>query len=121
MKKVSLEFVSVLSTGLGLFLLSTIQVSAQPAQPLVKDTPTGNLTDGVDISIAPAEPLPANGTVSISTEGATDTDMNAFPPEGVAVIISSDTVTVTNQTVDIATAEEENEDDETEEEETVEE
>ena len=117
MKKVSLEFISVLSTGLGLFLLSTIQVSAQP---LVKDTPTGNLTDGVDISITPAEPLPANGTVSISTQGATDTDMNAFPPEGVAVIISSGTVTVTNQTVDIATAEEEDEDDETEEEETVE-
>ncbi|HYZ94674.1 MAG TPA: hypothetical protein VE566_02845 [Nitrososphaeraceae archaeon] len=118
MKKVSLEIVSVLSTGLVLFLLSTIQVSAQP---LVKDTPTGNLTDGVDISISPAELLPANGTISISTEGATDTDMNAFPPEGVAVIISSDTVTVTNQTVDIATAEEEDEDDETEEEETVEE
>ena len=112
MKKLSLEIVSVLSTGLGLFLLSTMQVSAQP---LVKDTPTGNLTDGVDISISPAEPLPANGTISISTEGATDTDMNAFPPEGVAVIISSDTVTVTNQTVDIATAEEEDEDDETEE------
>jgi hypothetical protein len=37
MKKMSLKFVSVLSTGLGLFLLSTIQVSAQP---LVKDTPT---------------------------------------------------------------------------------
>jgi hypothetical protein len=33
--------------------------------------------------------------------------MNAFPPEGVTVIISSDTVTVTNQPVDIATAEEE--------------
>jgi hypothetical protein len=39
--------------------------------------------------------------------GATDTDMNAFPPEGVTVIISSDTVTVTNHPVDIATAEEE--------------
>lgn len=32
--------------------------------------------------------------------------MNAFPPEGVYVIISSDTVTITNQTVDIGTAEE---------------
>src|SRR5215217_3377307 len=117
MKKVSLEFVSVLSTGLGLFLLSTIQVSAQP---LVKDTPTGSLTEGVDISINPEEPLPANGTVSISTEGATDTDMNAFPPEGVTVIISRDTVTVTNQAVDIATAEGEDEETETEEEETVE-
>jgi hypothetical protein len=96
MKKVSLEFVSVLSTGLGLFLLSTIQVSAQP---LVMNTP-GN------ISINPEEPLPANGTVSVSTEGVTDTDMNIIPPEGVTVIISSDTVTVTNQAVDIATEDE---------------
>jgi hypothetical protein len=31
--------------------------------------------------------------------------MNVIPPEGVAVIISNDTVTVTNQEVDIATAE----------------
>ena len=118
MKNVSLKFVSVLSTGLGLFLLSTIQVSAQP---LVKDTPPGSLTDGVDISINPGEPLPDNGTVSISTEGATDSDMNVFPPEGVTVIISRDTVTVTNQAVDIATAEGEDEEAETEEEETVEE
>ena len=100
-KMLSLEF--VLSIGLGLFLLSTIQVSAQP---LTKDTLTGNVTE-VDISIDPAEPLPANGTVTISTEGATDTDMNAFPPEGVYVIISSDTVIVTNQTIDIPMAEEE--------------
>jgi hypothetical protein len=99
MEKVSLEFLSILSTGLGLFLLSTIQVSAQP---LVK---SGTLTDGANISINPEEPLPANGTVSISTEGVTDTDMNVIPPEGVAVIISNDTVTVTNQEVDIATAE----------------
>ncbi|HEX5976851.1 MAG TPA: hypothetical protein VFY68_06220 [Nitrososphaeraceae archaeon] len=112
----SLELVSVLSTGLGLILLSTIQVSAQP---LIKDTPIENLTEGVDITINPGEPLPANGTVSISTEGATDTDMNVIPPEGVSVIISSDTVTVTNQPVDIATAEEE--EDETGEEESVEE
>ena len=106
MKKVSL-FVSVLSAGLGLFLLSTIQVSAQP---LVMNTPTGNLTDGANISINPEEPLPANGTVSISTEGVTDTDMNAFPPEGVTVVIENDTVTVTNQTVDIETADEDEDD-----------
>jgi hypothetical protein len=102
-KMLSLEFVS--SIGLGLFLLSTIQVSAQP---LTKDTLTGNVTE-VDISIDPGEPLPPNGTATISTEGAIDTDMNAFPPEGVYVIISSDTVTVTNQTVDIGTAEVEEE------------
>src|ERR671911_2119912 len=109
MKNVSLEF--VLCAGLGLFLLSTMQVSAQP---LSKDTPTGNLTGEIDISIDPAEPLPANGTVTISTEGATDTDMSAFPPEGVYVVISRDTVTVTNQTVDIGTAEVEEEETEPE-------
>jgi hypothetical protein len=107
MKKVSLEFVSVLSTGLGLFLLSTIQVSAQP---LVMSTPTGSMTDGANISINPEEPLPANGTVSISTQGAADSDMNVFPPEGVTVVIENDTVTVTNQTVDIETAEEDEDD-----------
>jgi hypothetical protein len=118
MNKSSLEFVSVLSTGLGLLLLSTIQVSAQP---LVPSSPTGTLTDGVNISINPEEPLPANGTVSISTEGATDTDMNVIPPEGVSVVISNDTVTITNQTVDIETAEEGDDEDNTGEEDTGEE
>ena len=118
MKKMSLEFAGVLSAGLVLVLLSIVQVSAQP---LV--TSTGTLTDGVNISINPEEPLPANGTVSMSTEGATDTDMNVFPPEGVTVIISNDTVTVTNQTVDIETADEDEEEpgDETEEADTEEE
>jgi hypothetical protein len=115
MKKVSLKLAIVLSTGLGLFLLSTIHVSAQP---LVPSSPTGTLTDGVNISINPEEPLPANGTVSISTEGVTDTDMNVLPPEGVTVVIENDTVTVTNQTVDIETAEEENGDETAEDEET---
>jgi hypothetical protein len=108
MKKVALNSASVLSIGLVLVLLGTVQVSAQP---LVKDTPIGNLTGG-DISISPGEPLPANGTVSVSTAAATDTDMEGFPPEGVTVIMSSDTVTVTNQGVDIGTADEEVSDDE---------
>jgi hypothetical protein len=114
MKNVSLEFASVLITGLGLFLLSTTQVSAQP---LVTSTPTGTLTDGVNISINPEEPLPANGTVSISTEGAIDTDMNVIPPEGVTVIISNDTITVTNQMVNIETADADEGEAETEDEE----
>lgn len=110
MKRVSLELVSVLSIGLGLFLLSTIQVSAQP---LVMNSPTGSMTDGANISINPDESLPANGTVSIGTEGVTDTDMNVIPPEGVTVVIENDTVTVTNQTVDIETAEEDEDEDDT--------
>ena len=112
---VALKLASILSTGLGLLLLSTIHVFAQP---LVPSSPTGALTDGVNISINPEEPLPANGTVSLSTEGVTDTDMNVLPPEGVTVVIENDTVTVTNQTVDIETAGED--DDETEEADTAE-
>jgi hypothetical protein len=99
MKKVSLKFLSILSIGLGLFLLGTVQVSAQP---IVK---SGTLQDRANISINPEESLPANGTVSTSTEGVTNTDMNGFPPEGVSVIISHDTVTVTDHAVDVATDE----------------
>jgi hypothetical protein len=104
MKKVSLDSASVLSIGLVSVLLSTVQVYAQP---LVTSTPPGTTTDGINITINPDEPLPANGTVSISTEGAIDSDMNVFPPEGVTVVISNDTVTVTNQAVDIGTTDEE--------------
>ncbi|HEU4447822.1 MAG TPA: hypothetical protein VFR94_24325 [Nitrososphaeraceae archaeon] len=111
---VVLRLASVLSIGLGLFLLSAIHVSAQP---LVPSSPTGTLTDGINISINPEEPLPANGTVSISTEGVTDTDMNIIPPEGVTVVIENDTVTVTNQTVDIEMADEDEDGAETEEDE----
>lgn len=112
---VVLKLASILSAGIGLLLLSTIHVSAQP---LVPSSPTGTLTDGVNISINPEEPLPANGTVSLSTEGVTDTDMNILPPEGVTVVIENDTITVTNQTVDIETVEEENGDETEEDEET---
>jgi hypothetical protein len=103
MKKVSLDSASILSIGLVLVLLSTVQVYAQP---LVTSTPSGTTTDGINITINPDEPLPANGTVSISTQGAIDSDMNVFPPEGVTVVISNETVTVTSQTVDIETADE---------------
>jgi hypothetical protein len=109
MKMVSLDSASVLSIGIVLVLLSTVQVYAQP---LVTSTPPGTTTDGINITINPDEPLPANGSVSISTEGAIDSDMNVFPPEGVTVIISNDTVTVTNQTVDIETDEELTDEDE---------
>jgi hypothetical protein len=87
--------VLVLGFGLGLFLISSIGTDAQ----LDKEAPTGNLTEDVDISISPGEELPANGTVSVSTEGATDMDINEFPPQGVTVIIQNDTVVVTNNPV----------------------
>jgi hypothetical protein len=87
--------VLVLGFGLGLLLISSIGTNAQ----LDKEAPSGNLTEDVDISISPGEELPANGTVSVSTEGATDMDINEFPPPGVTVIIQNDKVVVTNNPV----------------------
>jgi hypothetical protein len=90
-----IHVILVLSLGLALLLISSIGTYAQ----LDKESPSGNLTEDVDISISPGEPLPANGTVTVSTEGATDTDMDAFPPPGVTVIIQNDKVVVTNNPV----------------------
>jgi hypothetical protein len=87
--------VLVLGIGVGLLLISSIGTYAQ----LDKEAPTGNLTEDVDISISPGEKLPANGTVTVSTEGATDMDINEFPPPGVTVIIQNDKVVVTNNPV----------------------
>jgi hypothetical protein len=87
--------VLVLGFGLGLLLIGSMGIYAQ----LDKEAPTGNLTEDVDISISPGEELPANGTVSVSTEGATDMDINEFPPPGVTVIIQNDKVVVTNNSV----------------------
>lgn len=87
--------VLVLGLGLGSLLIGSLGTYAQ----LDKEAPTGNLTEDVDISISPGEELPANGTVSVSTEGATDMDINEFPPPGVSVIIQNDKVVVTSNPV----------------------
>jgi hypothetical protein len=69
------------------------------------DESTGNATAGiqpeVSIDINPLEALPDNGTVTMSTEGSTDTNMNEIPPPGVIVLISNDSVTVTNHEVTV--------------------
>ena len=57
--------------------------------------------EDIDIAIDPTDPLRANGTMTISTAGATDSDMNGFPPLSTLVIIQNDTVTVTNQPVTV--------------------
>ena len=55
----------------------------------------------VSIDISPIEPLPVNGTVTMSLEDVVDTNMNEIPPQGVTVIISNESVTVTNHEVSI--------------------
>lgn len=73
----------------------------EPDLPLNGSATTISVPPEVNIDIDPLEPLPANGTVTISMDGAVDTNMNDIPPEGVTVIISSDSVTVTNHGVSI--------------------
>ena len=93
MKKVSLEF--VLGVGLGLLLLSTMQVSAQP---LSKDALTGNVTE-VDINTY-YRTASRQRNCNNRNRRCIDKGMNAFPLKGFTSS-SSDTVTVTNRTVDI--------------------
>jgi hypothetical protein len=58
----------------------------------------------ISIDIDPTETLPTNGTVTMPFNGATDTNMNVIPPPGVTVVITADSVTVTNQEVSIGSA-----------------
>lgn len=65
----------------------------------------GNATAGVtpeeSIDFNPLEALPDNGTVTMNMEGVVDTNMNEIPPPGVTVLISNDSVTVTNHVVTV--------------------
>ena len=60
---------------------------------------TAGASPNVSIDISPLEPLPSNGTVTMSLEDVVDTNMNEIPPSGVTVIISNEAVTVTNHEV----------------------
>lgn len=62
---------------------------------------TTSAPPNVSIDISPLEPLPVNGTVTMSLEDVVDTNMNEIPPQGVTVIISNEAVTVTNHEVTI--------------------
>jgi hypothetical protein len=62
---------------------------------------TASAPPNVSINISPLDPLPTNGTVTMSLEDVVDTNMNEIPPQGVTVIISNEAVTVTNHDVTI--------------------
>ncbi|MPZ07796.1 MAG: hypothetical protein GEU26_15520 [Nitrososphaeraceae archaeon] len=65
------------------------------------DEPPTNATEELDVKIDATEPLPLNGTIMVDIAGADDIDIDAIPPEGIAVIVTNTTVTVTNSPVDI--------------------
>ena len=62
---------------------------------------TASAPPNVSINISPLDPLPTNGTVTMSLKDVVDTNMNEIPPQGVTVIISNEAVTVTNHEVTI--------------------
>jgi hypothetical protein len=71
------------------------------AQVIVVDEPPTNATEELDVKIDATEPLPPNGTIMVDIAEADDIEINAIPPEGVSVIMTNTTVTVTNSPVEI--------------------
>jgi hypothetical protein len=60
----------------------------------------------IDVFVKPYDGfLPGNGTLSISTAGANDIDINDPPPEGMTIVIDNHTATITSNPVSIAVPE----------------
>jgi hypothetical protein len=84
---------------------STLEKESGPLNLSGSEIPMNQTNDAldIDISIDPMEDITdLNGTQQVSTEGATDIDINAIPPPGVSVIIQNQTVTVTENQVSVA-------------------
>lgn len=77
------------------------ETSNVDAQVVDVDEPPTNATEELDVKIDATEPLPLNGTIIVDIAGADDIDIDAIPPEGISVIITNTTVTVTNSPVDM--------------------
>jgi hypothetical protein len=77
------------------------ETSNADAQVIDVDEPPTNATEELDVKIDASEPLPLNCTIIVDIAGADDIDIDAIPPEGIAVIVTNTTVTVTNSPVDI--------------------
>lgn len=105
-------------------LLVTVAVAILAASPtttihkvhadlLAKDDVPDLAIDGnettlgqIDVAISPYDGyLPQNGTLTISTQGANDLDINAMPPAGMTIIIDNQSATITSHPVrvDMAT------------------
>lgn len=56
----------------------------------------------IDVAISPYDGfLPPNGTLTLSTAGANDLDINAMPPAGMTIIIDNQSATVTTNPVTV--------------------
>jgi|SRR5215218_2993853 hypothetical protein len=113
---------SILATLILIIFLLLVSNSIANAQLVVMDETPTDPTQELDVKIYPTEPLPANGTVIVDITEADDIDIETIPPEGVTVVMTNTTITVTNEDIetpdqddveeDTATAEDEDGDDE---------
>lgn len=104
---------SIALTGFQVVYAQVLDRDVEAPTPGLNGTAITESPD-VSIDISPLEPLPVNGTVTMSLEDVVDTNMNEIPPQGVTVIISNQSVTVTNHEVTIEETETETVEPETE-------
>jgi hypothetical protein len=103
---------SIALTGYQVVYAQVLDRDVEAPTPGLNGTASASPTVSIDIS--PLDPLPTNGTVTMSLEDVVDTNMNEIPPPGVTVIISNEVVTVTNHDVTIEETETQTEPDEPE-------
>lgn len=90
-------------------VVTTFSTQTVRADILAKDDITdipigGNTTTlgEIDVAISPYDGfLPPNGTLTLSTAGANDLDINAMPPAGMTIIIDNQSATVTTNPVTV--------------------
>jgi hypothetical protein len=111
---------SVLATSIIIFFSLLVSNAIVNAQLVVIDETPTTLTEELDVKIYPTEPLPANGTVIVDITEADDIDIETIPPEGVTIVMTNTTITITDENIetpdqddeDAGTAEDEDEEDE---------
>lgn len=77
----------------------TLERDPIPAIPIV-DNVTGE-AEPIQMTITPDESLPPNGTVILSMQGMNDIDFKRTPPQGITVIVTNESATVTNHPVQL--------------------
>jgi hypothetical protein len=111
---------SILATSIIIFFSLLVSNAIVNAQLVVIDETPTTLTEELDVKIYPTEPLPANGTVIVDITEADDIDIETIPPEGVTIVMTNTTITITDENIetpdqddeDAGTAEDEDEEDE---------
>jgi hypothetical protein len=98
----SFSVVVVLTTILAVGVFADEDKSNVSAQVVDIDEPPTNATEELDVKVDPTEPLPVNGTIIVDITNADDVDLNALPPEGVSIVVTNSTLTVTNHPVEIS-------------------